>query len=234
MRAPGRLAAATSVALAATLAAVGIATAAFTPRADPLVLDPDASGIIRSSWRAGAGLKDAPGAVRRADLAGPGVEVSRSLRRAAQKRFGLVLEKGGATATNAAAMAEIRGVRGITLTELGYDVRRDTHCGGAAPRFNVIAADGDFFFVGNCSLAARTDLGNGWTRVRMTSENIFPIASLAPASLAAIGPIRSIAIAFDEGADAPVTPPSVVTPGRTVIDNIAVNGRLITRPGPAG
>jgi hypothetical protein len=233
MRSPGRLTAVASVGLAATLATAGIASGAFTPRADPLVVDPDGSGIVRSVWRAGAGLRDASGPLLRADLTAPGVEVGRGLRKTAQKRFGLVLEKNGATATNAVAMAELRGVKGITITELGYDIRSDTHCGGASPRFNVSAEDGNFFFVGNCSLSSRTDLGNGWTRVRMTSENIFPISGPAPASLVAMGPIRSIAVAFDEGVDAALSPPSVVTPGRTVIDNIAVNGRLITRPGPA-
>jgi hypothetical protein len=233
MSAPRRLAAVVSVGMATTLGAASMATAAFTPRADPFTFDPGSSGIVKSKWKAGAGLKDSPGSVLRIDLPGPGVEVGVGLVASSQKRFGLVLEKNGPTTTNAAAGAEIRGVKGIRISELGFDIKSDTHCGGGAPRFNVEARNGDFFFVGNCSLATRTDLGNGWTRVRMTPANVFPLEGPAPATLAGMGTVRSVAIVLDEGADMPVAPPLVMTPGRTVIDNIDVNGRLITRPGPA-
>jgi hypothetical protein len=138
-----------------------------------------------------------------------------------------VLEKNGPTTANAAAFAEITGVQGITLNTLGFDIRSNTHCGGA-PYFNVQGSAG-FFFVGNCSPASYTSLGGGWSRVRMTAANIFPPVG----SLAAMGTIQSIDIAFDEGTDTPVSPPFIVTPGKTVIDNIAINNKLITKPGPA-
>src|SRR5438552_13871789 len=60
---------------------------------------------------------------------------------------GLLLAKTGPTPNYAAAQADITGVKGITLTELGYDIRkpgadtragaRGSHCGAGAPRVNV-------------------------------------------------------------------------------------------------
>src|SRR2546423_2209212 len=69
-----------------------------------------------------------------------------------KKNEGLLLVKTGPTANNAAAGAELKGVKGMTLTELGYDIRkpgaavdlRGSHCGAGAPRFNVTTSDGFF------------------------------------------------------------------------------------------
>src|SRR5947207_476159 len=41
-----------------------------------------------------------------------------------KKNEGLLLVKTGPTANNAAAGAELKGVKGMTLTELGYDIRK--------------------------------------------------------------------------------------------------------------
>lgn len=46
----------------------------------------------------------------------------------------LYLQKSGPTADNSAAGASVTGVEGTTLTELGFDVRSDGHCGAGAPR----------------------------------------------------------------------------------------------------
>src|SRR5438309_8034833 len=63
---------------------------------------------------------------------------------------GLLLAKTGPTANFASAGADITGVKGITLTELGYDIRkpgaltraddRGSHCGAGGARFNVTAS----------------------------------------------------------------------------------------------
>jgi hypothetical protein len=88
---------------------------------------------------------------------------------------GLLLAKTGPTANVAAAVAEIKGVRGKTLSELGYDIRkpdgasdpRGSHCGAGAPRFNIETADGGFYFLGcNSPAADAVTVGDGWIRLR--------------------------------------------------------------------
>ena len=59
---------------------------------------------------------------------------------------GLLLAKTGPTANIAAAGAELKGVRGIVITSIGYDIRKfggfasplGSHCGAGSPRFNVV------------------------------------------------------------------------------------------------
>ena len=60
-------------------------------KVNPFVFDPDGTGIIVSDWQAHAGLADAGGS-----------------------NHGLVLQKNGLTATNAAAGATVTGPRGRT------------------------------------------------------------------------------------------------------------------------
>ncbi len=47
------------------------------------------------------------------------------------------------SASSAAAGAVINGVKGLTLTELGWDIRVGTHCSptSGAPRFNIVTSD---------------------------------------------------------------------------------------------
>jgi hypothetical protein len=138
---------------------------------------------------------------------------------------GLVLVKTGPTSNFAAAIAELKGVKGITLTELGYDIRKPgvgtghigefdlsgSHCGAGAPRFNIQTTTG-FFFIG-CNSADMQIPGDGWTRLRWG-------ASLATVT----GTVKTIFIVFDEGQDASGGPDSS---GAAVLDNIDVNGTLV-------
>src|SRR5712692_12623 len=82
---------------------------------------------------------------------------------------GLVLIKTGPTNNFASADAFITGipVDGITLTEIGYDIRRGSHCGAGAPRFNITTTTGKFYGLG-CSQSASdvTTTGTGWSRLR--------------------------------------------------------------------
>src|SRR6267143_2912244 len=88
---------------------------------------------------------------------------------------GLLLGKTGPTANFAAAQADINGVRGIHLTELGYDIRKPrsvadlsgSQCGAGAPRFDVITSDNVDHFVGCTSpTPGQTTVGVGWIRLR--------------------------------------------------------------------
>ena len=116
------------------------------------------------------------------------------------------------------------GVQGMTLTELGYDIRkpgsaadaRGSHCGAGAPRFNVVTQDNVTHFVGcNSPLATVTAASTGWLRLRWTS------AQLLAAGIATNAQVKSITIVFDEGQD---TGPDNF--GLAVLDNIDVNGTL--------
>jgi hypothetical protein len=158
----------------------------------PWTYDPGHTGIIVSAWTPGTGLPDAGGS-----------------------DHGLVLQKNGATETNAAAGASVDGVKGIKLTELGYDVKDGSHCSGGAPRFNVDASDG-FHFVGACTngtfAGSLTDSrGATWSRYRFSDAQAFP--PISPTAT-----VNSIDVVFDEQ-------------GQAVIDNVDVNGTLVGKPG---
>lgn len=148
-----------------------------------------------------------------------------------RRNEGLLLAKTGPTANIAAAGADLKHVKGITLTELGYDIRkagptvdddRGSYCGAGAPRFNVETTTG-FFFVG-CNSPAPTSqtAGTGFIRLRWTPVQGFNAATglLEPIT----GTVKSIMIVFDEGTD---TGPNNF--GLAVLDNIDVNGVLVGR-----
>ncbi len=170
-------------------------------RVKPGVFDPGHTGIVVAKWIKNLGLPDPEG----------------------HGRFGLLLSKNGLTTTNAAAGATIKGVKGIVLTELGFDINTGTHCGAGAPRFNVDASDG-FHFLGGCANGTKTPgtPDPGWTRVRIDPSN--PGQAFPP--IAAGAKVKSIEIVFDEGTDT-----GSDFSGLAVLDNIDINGTLIGRPG---
>src|SRR4051794_5692245 len=124
-----------------------------------------------------------------------------------KKVEGLLLAKTGPTTNAAAAGAEIKGVKGQTISGLGWDIRkpgfpggngdpggklddRGSHCGAGAPRFNI-QTDTAFYFVG-CQQMSQTATGVGWVRLRITG------------AAAGIGPnekVQFMEIIFDEGQD---------------------------------
>src|ERR671918_948041 len=87
---------------------------------------------------------------------------------------GLLLAKTGPTNNNASAIAEFKNVKGLTLTELGYDIRkpgvsadpRGSHCGAGAPRFNVMTDEAGYFIGCNSPPAPVQEPGAGWLRLR--------------------------------------------------------------------
>lgn len=176
----------------------------------PFEFDPGHSGIVTAAWVRHLGLPDDTG----------------------NQSFGLLLSKNGNSSTFASAGASLRGVRRMTLTELGYDVRNGGHCGAGAPRFNVVTNDGVLHFIGcnspspTVSAAPATADGatTGWKRLRWTPAQAFP-------PISANAKVRSIVIIFDEGVDATGGPDQS---GFAVIDNIAVNGVIVDKPGGGG
>ena len=133
----------------------------------------------------------------------------------------MLLAKTGPTNNNASAVATLKNVKGINLTELGYDIRkpsspsdsRGSHCGAGAPRFNVTTSSGTTFIGCNSPAPTVTPEGanNEWLRLRWTVS---------------VANVKSISIVFDEGQD---TGPDNF--GLAVLDNIDVNGTLVGRNG---
>ena len=146
-----------------------------------------------------------------------------------KRNEGLLLAKTGPTPNIAAAVAELKNVKGLVLTELGYDIRkpgptvddpRGSHCGAGAPRFNIQTTTA-FYFLGCNSPAPTTQTaGTGFIRLRWTPVLGFNAATgvLEPI----VTPVKSISIIFDEGTD---TGPDNF--GLAVLDNIDVNGVIV-------
>jgi hypothetical protein len=143
---------------------------------------------------------------------------------------GLLLVKTGPTSNNASAVAELKKVKGITLTELGWDIRKQgvsanavgSHCGAGAPRFNIsfhTATGPGFAFLGCNSPPAeiQTPSLTGWIRMRWGA------AGLLAAGVPATNVVDRITIVFDEGQD--TGGPDQF--GAAVLDNIDVNGTLV-------
>jgi len=164
---------------------------------------------------------------------------------------GLLLVKTGPTTNFAAAGAELHNVKGIMLTELGYDIRKygpgtylgaqGSHCGAGAPRFNILTTT-NFYFLG-CSSPPRdfeTD-GDGWIRLRWGVGGVVTAfcATCAPPLNFTLQPItgtvRRIQIVFDEGYAttmifSPANPGGAPDEfGGALLDNIDVNGALVGR-----
>jgi hypothetical protein len=136
----------------------------------------------------------------------------------------LRLSKDAPTPTNSSAGAEITVNHNHftgAVTELGFDYSSEEGwCGAGAPRFNVYTeADFSDYWAFGCTSGMHTDLGNGWIRVRFDlATDGFHIAAGVKEALSE--PATALEIIFDEGTD--------VGPGFAVLDNIDVNGVLIT------
>jgi hypothetical protein len=145
---------------------------------------------------------------------------------------GLLLVKTGPTTNDAAAGASLKDVKGIAITELGYDIRTGSHCGNGAPRFNVVTSDGNNHFVGCNSPVPMlvVSTSTGWKRLRWTAAQL---ALAFPPILPPNNVVKSIDIIFDEGTDATGGTNGPDSSGLAVLDNIDVNGTLVGR-GPQG
>jgi len=191
--------------LAAVIAVALIKTAfAAQPlEVKPWVYDPDRLGICESAWVPKQGLPDA-----------------------GKSNHALHLTKMGPTGANAASGASITYPSGTILKELGFDERKDGHCGAGAPRFNVYTADGYYFF--GCVYGLHTPAPDdpiNWERVRFGNADAFPSAAGMPPFVFGTTVVTGIEIVFDEGLDQ--------GPGFAYLDNIDINGTLIGKPGAA-
>ena len=199
----------------------------------PFEFDPFGTNLVRGTWLTGIGCPT--GATTNTGSA-TGTFTDPACTSGDPKdgrNEGLLLAKTGPTTNDAAAGARLLGpgVKGVTLTELGYDLRkpvaatdpRGSHCGAGAPRFNVVTSDGVNHFVGcNSPPAMLAGTSSSWIRLRWGATEL---AAAFPPILPG-NTVSSITIIFDEGTD---TGPDNF--GLAVLDNIDVNGAL-TGKGP--
>jgi Viral BACON domain len=127
----------------------------------------------------------------------------------------LVLSKTSAASNQAQAGVVIRNVEGITLTELGYDIRDGGQCTATSPRFVVVTSDDVVHKIGCSTGTAQPAPATGWKRLRFDPANA---AQTAPA-IAAGSKVKSIHLVLDDG---PETGASMV-----VLDNVHINGTFI-------
>ena len=197
-------------------------------KAVPFEFDPDRTNLVAAKWKSGLGCPSNGGVVPAAatsappPFSDPGCPTTDARD---TRDDGLLLSKAGPTAINASAGATILGVNGITLTEIGYDLRKPdaftdikgSHCGAGSPRFNIVTKDGVTHFIGCQSPAPIQTTVGSWIRLRWAPSKAFP----------PIGPtarVKRIEILLDEGPD---TGPDNF--GLAVLDNIDINGTLIGR-----
>ena len=111
----------------------------------------------------------------------------------------LHLEKNCATATNAAAGADITGVSGQTFQSASFTLANATQCQGGSPRFNVVTTT-DLFFLG-CNNVTPTTNANG------TVTYTFTAATLAAAGQVPTptGTIESVSVLIDVEGTADLT-----------------------------
>jgi hypothetical protein len=209
----------------------------------PQEFDPAKTGLVQAAWLDGTGCPS-PGAfiaIPNATFTGYSGTAPYSDPACAigdpndQHIEGLLLTKTGPSNNFASAGAELNRVKGVALTELGWDIRkpgvdsfdpRGSHCGAGAPRWNILTTT-NFYFLGCNSPPPDVDTpGNGWQRMRWGGTVpllAFCVTCTPPFALTTItGTVVRLQIVFDEGQDA--GPDNF---GAAILDNIDVNGALV-------
>ena len=176
---------------------------------NPFTFDPAKSNLVGASWVEGIGCPPANSKYQDY-VAGPSVYTDPACAVGDpkdSKNKGLLLSKVGPTGNDAAAGADLKGVKGVVLTELGYDIRkpgsvadpRGSHCGAGAPRFNV-QTDVAFYFISGCNSPAADQqiIGNGWIRLRWGGSSTLLGYGPSGGLENVLGTVQSIQIVFDE------------------------------------
>lgn len=141
------------------------------------------------------------------------------------QNFGLLLSKNTETPQYVAAGAYINGSENINLNEIGFDIKKGSHCGAGAPRFNVQTSDGLNHFLGCAYFTDAPGAMNGWQRKIMSKADLQNNLKAYP-PIPEGSTIKAISIMMDEGVDIPPT-----FSGLAILDNININGTYIGQPG---
>jgi hypothetical protein len=148
---------------------------------------------------------------------------------------GLLLAKTGPTENNAEPFAELKHLKGVAITELGYDLRkagsttdpRGSTCSVQAPMFQLQTKAGDVYYIGCQSPPpdAQTP-GDGYIRLRWGA----PAPLMAYKNGSVLTDITGmkfdkVYIVFQDGYGGATADTSKF--GLAVLDNIDVNGVLV-------
>ena len=168
--------------------------------AEPYVYDPTHSGAVAAQW-----------------VDGVGVPLHNGKNAGYQ---GLLLSKNASASADAQAGAVIKNAQGLTLTELGFDVRDGGQCSAGSPHFVVVTSDNVTHVVGGCGKGTtQTSLAMiGWKRMQFDPSK--PEQASPP-----ITPgqqVKSIAVMLDQGPEAGAS----AAGGIVVLDNISINGKV--------
>jgi hypothetical protein len=164
-------------------------------RASPYAYDPTGTNSVAANWLDGTGAS----AKTTAD----------------SREQGLLLSKTSATSVQAQAVVVIQNAEGITLTELGYDIRNGSQCTAKSPHFVVVTSDDVVHKIGCSTGTTQPSPATGWKRLRFDPTNPSQtVPAITPGSK-----VKSIHIVLVDG---PETGASLV-----VLDNINVNGTFI-------
>jgi hypothetical protein len=161
--------------------------------------DPAGTNTVAATWMDGTGAASTSTATTAADT----------------RNQGLLLSKTSNASNQAQAGVVIRDVEGISLTQLGYDIRVGSQCTATSPRFVVVTTDDVVHKIGCASGTAQPAPVAGWKRLRFDPANPAQTVPAIPAG----SKVKSIHLVHDGG---PEAGSSIV-----VLDNIDINGKII-------
>jgi hypothetical protein len=229
--------------VAAAIALFGVSgvvyAAAQFHQANPGEYDPARTHLVNGAWLRGIGCPTA------ADVADyPATSPTRTYSDPAcltgdsrdKNNEGLLLAKTGPTSNNAEPFVELKNLKSVAITELGYDIRktgsttdlRGSTCSVQAPMFQLQTKAGDVYYIGCMSPPPDTQLaGDGYLRLRWGGS----VPLMAYLNGTTLTPITGMAfdkvfIVFQDGYEG-LTTADQSKFGLAVLDNIDVNGTLV-------
>jgi hypothetical protein len=104
----------------------------------------------------------------------------------------LHLEKTCPTTANAAAGADITGFSGQTFSSASFTLAGATQCNGGSPRFDILDANGNVYFLG-CNNVTPVTNANGTVTYSFTMADLLRINSTLPAPTT----IQAVDVAVD-------------------------------------
>ena len=144
-----------------------------------------------------------------------GVAAASSTNTTDTRNQGLLLSKTSAASNQAQAGVVLREVEGVSLTELGYDIRNGSQCTATSPRFVVVTSDDVVHKIGCASATTQPAPVTGWKRLRFDPANPSQtVPAIAPGSK-----VKTMHLVLDGG---PENGASIV-----MLDNIDINGKFI-------
>ena len=149
---------------------------------------------------------------------------------------GLLLAKTGPTDNNAEPFAELKNLKGVAITELGYDLRktgstsdlRGSTCSVQAPMFQLQTKAGDVYYIGCQSPPPDSQVaGDGYLRLRWGAGGTLTayLNGVTPTNISGMA-FDKVFIVFQDGYTGPTTADQSKF-GLAVLDNIDVNGVLV-------